>query len=128
VDDALASTVLVEVTAAGDAIRTLDRLPYTPYRMYAWVMAVAAREPGPWEIPVTDARTQMAEVVEHAGTGEIIYLTRHGRRVAAVVSVDDAEALERAEDAYLSRLAAQAEAEGGQPIPMADLIAELGLA
>lgn len=77
---------------------------------------------------MTDARTRLAEVIEHAGTGEVTYLTRHGRRVAAVVSVDDAEALERAEDAYLSRLAAQAEAEGGDPIPMADLVAELGLA
>jgi prevent-host-death family protein len=92
------------------------------------VVVVAAHEPGPWEIPVTEARTQLAEVIEHAGTGEIIYLTRHGRRVAAIVPVDGAEALERAEDAYLSRLAAQAEAEGGEPIPMADLIAELGLA
>jgi len=91
-------------------------------------MTAAAREPGPREIPVTDARTQLAEVIEHVGTGEIIYLTRHGRRVAAIVPVDDAEALERAEDAYLSRLAAQAVAEGGEPIPMADLIAELGLA
>jgi len=79
-------------------------------------------------MPVTDARNRLAEVVEHAGTGEITYLTRHGRRVAAIVPVDDAEALERAEDVYLSRLAAQAEAEGGDPIPMADLLVELGLA
>jgi antitoxin Phd len=91
-------------------------------------MTAAAREPGSRDIPVTDARTRLADVIEQAGTGEITYLTRHGRRVAAIVPADVAEALERAEDAYLSRLAAQAEAEGGKPIPMAELVAELGLA
>ena len=38
-----------------------------------------------WEIPVSEARDRLAEVVSAAEAGAVIHLTRHGRRVAAVV-------------------------------------------
>ncbi|WP_370289357.1 type II toxin-antitoxin system Phd/YefM family antitoxin [Nocardioides sp.] len=41
------------------------------------------------EIPVTDARAQLAELVNQvAYGGEAVVLTRHGRRLVALVPVD----------------------------------------
>jgi prevent-host-death family protein len=40
------------------------------------------------EIAVSEARARLAELVETAETGTVTYLTRHGRRVAAIVPVD----------------------------------------
>jgi prevent-host-death family protein len=45
---------------------------------------------------VTQARAELAELVNRVGyTGERIVLTRHGRPLAALVPVEDLEALER---------------------------------
>jgi antitoxin Phd len=40
------------------------------------------------EIAVSDARSQLADLVDQAEHGKVIYLTRHGRRAAAIVPVD----------------------------------------
>jgi prevent-host-death family protein len=48
------------------------------------------------EVPVTQARADLAELVSRVGyTGERIVLTRHGKPLAALVPVEDLEALER---------------------------------
>jgi prevent-host-death family protein len=48
------------------------------------------------EVPVTQARAELAELVNRVGyTGERILLTRHGKPLAALVPVEDLEALER---------------------------------
>jgi prevent-host-death family protein len=48
------------------------------------------------EIPVTQARADLADLVSRVGySGERILLTRHGRPLAALVPVADLEALER---------------------------------
>ncbi len=48
------------------------------------------------EVPVTQARAELAELVSQVGyRGERIVLTRHGRALAALVPVEDLEALER---------------------------------
>jgi prevent-host-death family protein len=48
------------------------------------------------EVPVTQARADLAELISRVGyTGERILLTRHGRPLAALVPVSDLEALER---------------------------------
>ncbi|GAA4629138.1 type II toxin-antitoxin system Phd/YefM family antitoxin [Actinoallomurus vinaceus] len=45
---------------------------------------------------MTQARAELAELVNRVGyTGERIVLTRHGRPLAALVPVEDLEALER---------------------------------
>lgn len=70
------------------------------------------------DLGITDARDRLADVVNEAAyTGRVRYITRRGRRVAAIVPADDAERLERAEDAYLARLAGEAlsEVEAGTP-------------
>lgn len=46
------------------------------------------------EVTVSDARARLAEVVDAAWVGhEPVYLTRRGRRVAAVVDADDLDRL-----------------------------------
>ncbi len=83
------------------------------------------------ELPITDARVRLADVVNDAAYGgTVTYLTRHGRRVAAVVPSEAAEAMERAEDEYLSALADDAATEiaaGAAAAPLAQVRAELGL-
>ncbi|MBQ1067156.1 type II toxin-antitoxin system prevent-host-death family antitoxin [Micromonospora chalcea] len=52
------------------------------------------------ELPISDARDRLADVVSRAYyAGRITYVTRRGQRLAAVVPAELAEAIERAEDA-----------------------------
>lgn len=86
----------------------------------------------PEEMPISDARDHLADVLARSTyAGQTTYITKRGRRVAAVVPVDVAEAAEDAEDAYLSGLAQDAEAElaaGGQTRRLSEVVADLGLA
>lgn len=85
----------------------------------------------PEELPISDARDHLTEVVARATYGgQITYLTKRGRRVGAIVPIEVAEAAEHAEDAYLSRLARDAEAElaaGAPTRALAEVIADLDL-
>lgn len=45
----------------------------------------AAPEPEYWEISVSEARDRLAEVIAAAESGTVVHITRHGKRVAAVV-------------------------------------------
>src|SRR5947209_2882593 len=52
------------------------------------------------ELPVSEARERLADVIDRARTGEPVYVTRRGRRVAVIVDADAYDALvEAAEDA-----------------------------
>ena len=95
-------------------------------------MTAATPLPEPEErhdLGITEARDNLADLVNKAAyTGTVTYINRRGRRLAAIVSAEDAERLERAEDAYLARLAneALAEIEAGAPtIAWEQLKAEL---
>jgi prevent-host-death family protein len=84
------------------------------------------------ELPITEARERLADVVnETAYGGGVTYLTRRGRRMAAIVPIEAAEAAERWEDDQLGRLADEALAEmertGEKPVPLDELRRELGL-
>lgn len=84
------------------------------------------------DVSITDARDRLADVVNEAAyTGQVTYLTRRGRRLAAIVSVETAEAAERWEDEQLGRMADDALAEmartGETPIPLDEVRGELGL-
>ncbi len=57
-------------------------------------------------------------------SGERLELPEEG---AAVISLDDLRLLEEMEDAADVRAAEEALAEGGSPIPLEDLKAELGI-
>jgi prevent-host-death family protein len=97
------------------------------YESYAWVVT----SPGRDELPISEARDHLTEVVGQATyTGQITYITKRGRRVGAIVPVEVAEAAEAAEDAYLSRLARDAEAElaaGAPTRTLSEVVAELDL-
>lgn len=71
------------------------------------------------------------DAVDDATAGEVVYLTRHGERIAAVVPLQvamaGAAAVEALEDAEALAATHAALAEGGKPIHADDLHSELGL-
>jgi prevent-host-death family protein len=65
---------------------------------------------------VTQARAELAELVNRVGyTGERILLTRHGKPLAALVPVEDLEALDRRPAEIGFSLSLPAESETEQP-------------
>lgn len=69
-------------------------------------------------VPVTEARKDLAELVNRvAYQGERVVLTRHGKAMAAIVSAEDLELLERllAERIDLTQAGPQAPAPEGDP-------------
>jgi prevent-host-death family protein len=55
------------------------------------------------KITVTDARGQLGKLLDtHVNDGGVVYLTRNGRRIGAVVAPDVPEKLEALEDDYWS--------------------------
>jgi hypothetical protein len=80
-------------------------------------------------VPISEASGHLDEVAgESAATGKVIYLTRDGRRLAAIVPVEVAAAIEAAEDAAHIAAAEAAMAEPGEDIPAEAVWAELGIA
>ena len=85
-------------------------------------------------LPISDVGSQLAAIVDQARTRhEPVYLTRRGRRVAAVIDADDLDRLlALAEDMADIRTAEQARAEiattGQTPVPWDEVKAGLGLA
>ncbi|TQK71178.1 MULTISPECIES: type II toxin-antitoxin system Phd/YefM family antitoxin [unclassified Nocardioides] len=86
------------------------------------------------EMTVTEARARLADVVDEARIQhDPVFLTRRGRRIAAVVDADQLDQLlEAAEDLADIRAAAAARAELDEPgaaaIPWEQVKADLGLA
>lgn len=80
-------------------------------------------EGGVRELPATEARNQMSELLDHVADGEVVYLTRRGKRVAALLPADVAENYEAIEDAYWAQRAEAART--GETIPWEQAIAEL---
>ena len=102
---------------------------YVHFESFMYTMYTSTTEP----LNITEARKRLAAIIDQAHTEhEPVYLTRHGRRVAAVIDADDLEAiLELAEDMADIRAAEAAraamKATGEQPIPWAEVKADLGL-
>lgn len=85
------------------------------------------------EITVSDARARLADVVDAARIGhDPIYLTRRGRRVAAVIDANDLDGLiaaaEDLADIQAARAARAELDEGETAIPWDQVKADLGLA
>jgi prevent-host-death family protein len=82
------------------------------------------------EIPVTDARERMADVLEEA-TSHPVYVTKRGRRVAVVISADEYERLLQLQedvDDLTDAHAALARMHAGEPtIPWEQVKQDLGL-
>ena len=86
------------------------------------------------DMTVTDARARLADVVDQARVEhDPVFLTRRGRRVAAIVDADHLEQLiEAAEDLADLQAAAAARAEmaetGQLAIPWDEVKSDLGMA
>ena len=84
-------------------------------------------------LSISEAREQLAAVIDRARTEHRpMFLSRRGRRVAAVIDADDLERLlDLAEDMADIRAAEEARAEmratGATPIPWEEVKADLGL-
>jgi antitoxin (DNA-binding transcriptional repressor) of toxin-antitoxin stability system len=78
-----------------------------------------------FELP--DDQTVPADAVREAAGGEVVYLTRNGIPVAAVVSADAAEYLEALEDAADVIGARRALADEAPSIAAENVWAELGI-
>jgi prevent-host-death family protein len=78
-------------------------------------------------VSVREARAELAKIIDRAIEGGATVITRDGNPVAAVVSMDDYNALEEAIDEYFARQAeAVAEAEEGQPrFSMSQVVADI---
>lgn len=81
------------------------------------------------EVAVSEARDHLADVIEHARrSGEPVYLTRRGRRVAVIM---DAEAYERVVEAgedAIDRQELQVARAEDDYVPWDEVKADLGLA
>jgi prevent-host-death family protein len=84
-------------------------------------------------LTVSEARQQLASIIDRAREQHTpVYVSRRGRRVAAVIDADDLDAIiEMAEDMADIRAAEAARAEmkatGETPIPWEQVKADLGL-
>ncbi|WP_420821685.1 type II toxin-antitoxin system Phd/YefM family antitoxin [Pyxidicoccus trucidator] len=83
------------------------------------------------EVSITKARDELAELLNRAAYGkERVVLTRHGKRLVAIIPVEDLEMLEALDDRLDSAAAEQAlrDSEGQARIPWEKVKEELGLA
>lgn len=80
------------------------------------------------EMALTEARRHLADVVNRAAySGEGIYLTRNGRRLAAIVPVEVLDAMEAIEDRIDVEAAEESYAEAGNDVTLDQLREELRL-
>lgn len=80
------------------------------------------------KISTADARNEFADVINRASFGkERFILTRRGKKLAAIIPVEDLELLELLEDQLDVAAAKAALAESDERIPYNDLRRELGL-
>jgi prevent-host-death family protein len=85
-------------------------------------------ERGPGHVSVSEARDEFAELVNRAAyRHERVLIARRGRPIAAIVPIEDVEALEELEDEYDRRAVEEALAEGGTPIPLEEIEKEMDL-
>lgn len=80
------------------------------------------------EMAVSDARSHLAELIDETGrSGEPVYVTRRGRRVAVILDAGTYDRLiEEAEDA-LDRAELKAAREEDDYVPWDEVKADLGL-
>jgi len=80
------------------------------------------------ELPASEARSRISELLDAVAAGDFVYLTRRGKRIAALMPADIAENYEKIEDEYWARRAEEARARlaAGEDdvIPFDQLVAE----
>jgi prevent-host-death family protein len=78
-------------------------------------------------VSVRDARAHLARLLDQAEEGEPTVITRGGSPVAAIVPIEEYNALEEAADELLARRAVRTLAEEGEAprATMADVLADI---
>lgn len=79
------------------------------------------------EMPLEDVPGLADLAHQAADRGQVVYLTEHGHRLAAIVPAEVAAELEAAEDAADTERARAALEEPGEDSRLEDVLAELGL-
>ena len=79
------------------------------------------------ELAVSEARSRLAEAIELARSGEPVYVTRRGRRVAVLVDADSYDALVEAAEDALDRAELAAARSEDDYVPWEEVKADLGL-
>jgi prevent-host-death family protein len=93
-----------------------------------YINAVALAETHDMNIGVAEIRNQMADALNRvAYQGERIVLERHGKGVAAIVSMEDLALLEELEDRRDLEEARKSLGEKGKNVPLAEVKRRLGL-
>jgi prevent-host-death family protein len=82
---------------------------------------------GAYQMSVRDARASFAELITRAHGGTPTVITRNGQAVAAVVPIEDFDALEDAIDRYFAREADRdlSEDPGAPTYSMSEVVAEI---
>lgn len=109
-------------------VHPADELPGKPGNTYFLYMTAAQPQESTeqLEVTVTDARAKLPELIDtEIRDGGVVYLTRYGRRVGAVVPADVAERFEIGEDAYWSHRAAEVLQRDEPTVPWEEAVAEL---
>jgi len=79
-------------------------------------------------LPASQARARLSELLNAVSVrGDRIVLERHGKPIAALISIEDLEMFQYLEDKADIALVDEALAEGGEPIPWEDVKRRLGL-
>lgn len=110
-------------------------MPYILYNSYTCPMTtdpavdpavdISFRATDAVEVAISHARAHLPELLDEVREGTTIYLTRYGKRLAALVPAEAAEHLERLEDTYWSTRANQSADGPDPPIPWTQVVAEL---
>jgi prevent-host-death family protein len=79
------------------------------------------------ELAMSEARNRLAEAIDMALTGEPVYVTRRGRRVAVLVDAASYDALVEAADDALDRAELAAARVEDDYVPWEEVKADLGL-
>ena len=79
------------------------------------------------ELAMSEARNRLAEAIDMAITGEPVYVTRRGRRVAVLVDAASYDALVEAAEDALDRAELAAARVADDYVPWEEVKADLGL-
>jgi antitoxin Phd len=105
-------------------VASLDSLEYNDYKKYKTYTGGRMIS----KITTADARKNFADIVNNVAYGkDTIVLTRRGKELAALISIEDLKLLQRIEEDFDIEEAWKNKDEPGKNIKLSDLKRELGI-